>query len=72
MPAMPKSLIFDLPCAGDHVLRLHIPVDDAALMRVPQRRENLQRKANRVLLRNAAGLVNQLLSVCPSTYSIAR
>jgi len=56
----------DLPRAGDHhVLRLHIPVDDAALMRVPQRRENLQREANRVLLRDAAGLVNQLLERLP-------
>ena len=45
--------------------RLHIPVDDAALMRVPQRRENLQRETNRVLLRDAAGLVNQLLERLP-------
>ena len=49
----------DLPRAGrPSRSAAYIPVDDAALMRMPQRRENLQREANRVLLRNAAGLVN--------------
>ena len=57
---------FHLTRAGNHhVLRLYIPVDDAPLMSVPQRRQNLQGEAHRVFLRNAAGLGNQFFERLP-------
>ena len=51
-----------LPASGDHdVLGLHVPVDDAALVRVRERCEDAQRTVHRLLLLHFALLGDDVL-----------